>query len=401
MNVLVVTEPGIDGVFRYVEMLCHFLGEQDIGVHLAYSDRRGSERLQALVAWVGARGGHTLNLRTANRPEPADLRAFVALWRLVHTVKPDVIHSHSSKAGFLARSLAFVGVGAVQFYHPHAYVGMRPKPGRLDWLYNGIEAVLGRVSHTIIVSADEKLFARSRLMIPATRLHLLVNGVDTTKFSPVPAAEKLRLRTRLGLPLDHPVLGFLGRSSAQKDPITLYRAFGRIATQRPVVLFHVGHGEFDGELERLVDELKIRHCVIRQDYTSTPTDFYRAVDGFILTSHYEGLSLAGLEALSANLPLILSEAPGNRDLLALPLSHAWKAAPGDVEGFARGIAGWLDRLRDPRPVNHHWIAQTHFDLREKYGEVLGLYRQLASRRARRREFHSQNAGALKTGFRPR
>ena len=45
MKVLIVSEPGVDGVFRYVEALCHFLVGEGVEVHLAYSDRRGSDRL--------------------------------------------------------------------------------------------------------------------------------------------------------------------------------------------------------------------------------------------------------------------------------------------------------------------------------------------------------------------
>src|SRR5687768_928233 len=56
MNVLLVTEPGVDGVFRYVDTLCRYLWEQRVGVHLAYSDRRGSDRLFNLVAEVSERG---------------------------------------------------------------------------------------------------------------------------------------------------------------------------------------------------------------------------------------------------------------------------------------------------------------------------------------------------------
>lgn len=401
MNVLVVSEPGVDGVFRYVESLCHFLDTRGIGVHLAYSDLRGSPRLTELVAWVESRSGRTLNLHTANRPALADVTAMVGLLRLVREVRPDVIHSHSSKAGFLARSLALLGVRAVQIYHPHAYVGMRPVPGRFDAVYNTIEGLLGRISHTVVVSTDENFFARGRLMIPARRLHLIPNGIDTGHFSPASAAEKLGLRETFGLPPQLPVLGFMGRSSPQKDPLTLYRAFAQVAASRPMALFHIGHGELDTELDRFVTAAKLRHCIFRRDYTAAPADFYRAIDGFILTSRYEGFSLAALEALSADLPLILSEAPGNRDLLLLPLSHAWRAAPGDVAGFARGIVGWHDRLRQAAPVNHRALAQSHFDLSERCDDVLSLYRRLQSAR---REFHPRPArptAPLKTGSPPR
>ncbi len=377
MKVLVVTEPGVDGVFRYVETLCHFLIEQGIEVHLAYSDRRGSDRLMKLVAWVEDRGGLTVNLRTANRPALSDWGAFCSLRKLARTVKPDVIHSHSSKAGFLARTLRIFGIKAVQFYHPHAYVGMRPVPGRLDPFYNMIEGVLGRTAYTIASSTTENIFACRRLKIPPARVFIRPNGVNTDLFTPAPPGEKLRLRETLGLPLHQPILGFIGRSSAQKDPLTLYRAFAKVAAEKPIALFHVGQGELDAELDLLVGRFGLGGRVFRRPYMSVPLDFYRAVDGFILTSHYEGFSLAVLEALSANLPMILSEAPGNIDLLAQPLSHLWIAPPGDVEGFSRCIASWCDRLQTMAPINHRQVAMSRYDHRKKLGEIVELYFELS------------------------
>jgi glycosyltransferase involved in cell wall biosynthesis len=377
MKVLVVTEPGVDGVFRFVEMLCHFLIEQGVSVHLAYSDCRGSDRLPKLVDLVEEHGGTTVNLRTSNRPAFSDWGAFCSLLKLARKVKPDVIHSHSSKAGFLARTLKFFGIRAVQFYHPHAYVGMRPVPGRFDWAYNLIESGLGRTAYTITVSADEKAYACNCLKIPTKRVLLLKNGVDTDLFTPASPREKLRLRAALGLPLHQPILGFIGRSSAQKDPLTLYQAFAKVAAEKPISLFHVGQGELDAQLDSLVGRLSLGQRVFRRPYMSAPADFYRVVDGFILTSRYEGFSLAVLEAVSADLPMILSKAPGNIDLVAQPLSHLWKARPGDVEGFSRCIASWHERLQSPAPINHRQIAQLQFDYRKRLGDILGKYQEMS------------------------
>lgn len=398
MKALLVIEPGIDGVFRYVESLCHFLTAQGVDVHLAYSDRRGSGRLNELVAWVEAHGGRTLNLRVANRPEPADLRAFGALLRLVWEVRPDVIHSHSAKGGFLARALVFLGVRAVQVYHPHAYVGMRPVVGRFDAVYNAIEGVLGRVSHTIVVSRDEHAFAHRRLRIPARRLHLIPNGVDPRIFAPGSPDERRRQRAARGLPTDVPLLGFLGRTSPQKDPLTLYRAFARAAAKRPMALYHVGHGELDAEVNRFIAEAGIGDRVFREDYTAAPAEFYRLVDGFILTSRYEGLSLAALEALATDLPLILSDAPGNRDMLALPLSHGWGAAPADVEAFARAIEAWHESLESPAPRNHRRLARTYFDPATQFGQVLDRYHAWSRKPAT--VGRHPRAAPLKTGSPP-
>jgi glycosyltransferase involved in cell wall biosynthesis len=375
MRVLMVSEPGVDGVFRYVEGLCRHLLEQGVEVHLAYSDRRRSDRLDELVAEVGRRGGATLNLRTGNVPAPADGRALAALARLARGVRPDVIHSHSSKAGALARPLALLGVPAAQVYQPHAYIGMRPGRGRLDFLDNRVERALGRIGCTIVCSSSERAFARDRLGIPPRRLREIRHGVDPAVFRPPDPDERERLRRDFGLPPAAPVLGFLGRSSAQKDPLTLYRAFARAAEVRPdLALFHVGQGELDGELAAAAREPGLAGRVFRVPYLSRPAEFYRAVDGFVLTSRYEGSSLAALEALASGLPLILSEAPGNADLLAEPLSHAWSADPGDVAGFARGIAAWAAELGSGRRVNHRELATARFAHPRQYAAVLELYR---------------------------
>jgi glycosyltransferase involved in cell wall biosynthesis len=273
--------------------------------------------------------------------------------------------------------LRFFGIKAVQFYHPHAYVGMRPVRGKLDPVYNMIEAVLGRTAYTIAVSAAERFFACERLKIPPTRVFLKKNGVDTNFFKPVSPREKLRLRESLGLPLHQPILGFIGRSSAQKDPLTLYKAFAKVAAEKPISLFHVGKGELDPELDQLIERLGLSHRVFRQPYMSVPLDFYHVVDGFILTSQYEGFSLAVLEAVSANLPMILSEAPGNIDLLAQPLSHLWKAPPGDVEGFSRCIASWYERLETTAPINHRQIAKRQFDYRDRFAAIVDLYSEFS------------------------
>lgn len=380
MNVLLVSEPGIDGVFRYVENLAHHLLREGLSVHLAYSDVRGGDALRRLVAHVGSRGGRTLNLRTGNKPALSDLRSLLALRGLVREIRPDLIHAHSAKAGALVRALPFLGVlGVPLLYQPHAYIGMRPVRGRLDGVYDSIERLLGRWSTTLACSYDEQRYALHHLRIPPTRAPVIANGVDTARFVPGTPGRRLELRAAFGLPADAVVLGAMCRCSEQKDPVTLYRAFARAAARDPrVVLFHVGQGELDDRLDAFVAEHGLETRVVRRPYLSTPCDFYQAVDGFALTSRYEGFSLALLEALSADLPLIISEATGNGDLLHRPLSHLWHAPVGDVDAFASAIGEWAgDRVSlSPFPCNHREIAQACYDQSCSLGRVRRLYGRL-------------------------
>lgn len=375
MNVLVISEPGSSGVFTYVESLCHFLVDEGAGVHLAYSDRRGSDRLNDLVRFVNLNGGSTVNMEVDSGVGLGDLRAFCRLWRLARSVKPDVVHCHSSKAGALGRMLAAVGVRAAFFYHPHAYYGMRPNRRTFDFFYDGIEAVLGRIGTTVAVSSDERRFALGRLHIPPDRISNIPNGVDTQRFRPASSPERAALRRAFNLPPGAVVLGAISRLSLQKDPATLYRAFALACESRPDLhLLHVGSGELGGEIEKLAADLGLTGRVTRLAYMKDSTAFYQAIDGFILTSTYEGLSLAALEALSADLPLVLSRAPGNIDLLELPLSHAWGAVPGDVGGFAKSIGLWHSAHLKPTTRNHRKVALEMFDGRSTQAAMLASYR---------------------------
>ncbi len=374
MNVLIVSEPGVNGVFRYVEALCDFLLSRGARVHLAYSDIRGSDRLPLLVARIAKAGGETLNLRVDSHPSPRDIRALFRLWKFARRIRPEVIHAHSSKAGALARALPLCGIKSIQLYHPHAYRGMQPDAGKLVSIFNLAEAFLGLTGSTINVSADERTFALNRLRIPKTHSLLIPNGVDRARFRPAAAQHKKALRDKFHLPHGVPILGTVCRSSAQKDPLTLYRAFALAHQSCPeAYLFHVGEGELDAELETLIDQLGIRQRVIRLPYLQSPAEAYQAVDGFILTSRYEGFSLAALEALATNLPVIISDAPGTTDIIRLPLSHLWKSPPGDEAGFAENIRSWYGTWQNPRPVNHATIVGKSFDSGAAFERVYDLY----------------------------
>lgn len=378
MQILLVTEPGVDGVFRHVEALASFLLERGHQVHLAYSDVRGSDRLTQLVAKVSAAGGRTVNLAVSNAPGPGDVAALLKLRRLVTEARPAVIHAHSSKAGALARALVWLGVRPPVFYTPHAYYGLSGKGGMKSRVFNAVEAVLGRTGTTINLSEGERAFARDSLKIPQGRLRLIANPVDCVRFRPADAAKRQEIRASLGVPEDAVLLGSVGRLAFQKDPLTLYRAFAKACQKRPELwLYHLGEGELSAECAALADQRGIRERIVRQSYLSEPLSFYQALDGMILTSRYEGLSFAVLEALACDLPVILSRVPGNNDFTEMGLSHCWSAGKEDVDGFARVIGEWAQDCELERPSNHRQIAESKFSQEACFGAIVRAYEEKA------------------------
>ena len=166
LRVMLVGEPGIDGVFRHFEALARYLCSQGVQTDLAYSSVRSSDALCELIQFVEEHCGKTLDLLTGNWPGLTDISAFGALHRFVEERRPDVLHAHSSKAGALVRALRFRGVRQPLFYTPHAYYGMGRRGFPLSLLFDGIETLLSRVGQTINVSKTEAEYAYARLGLP-------------------------------------------------------------------------------------------------------------------------------------------------------------------------------------------------------------------------------------------
>ncbi len=375
MKILLVSEPGENGVFRHVEDLADHLIAQGHVVSLAYSDLRSSDRLFALVQRVQKAGGQTVNLQIANDLQLGDFRALSRLWLLCRRFQPDVVHAHSAKAGGLVRLLRRCGVRPKVCYTPHAYYGMGRDRSLSIRFFTAIERFLAPGTITINLSPDELDYGREVLHLDPAHQRLIPNGVDTRHFSPGTAAEKQALRAELGIPAGAMVLGTLGRFSYQKDPATLHRAFRACADHNPnLYLIHVGAGELRDGIQQYAKTHGYNNRVTWIEYLRDPAPFYRMLDGFILSSHYEGLSFAVLEALATNLPLILSDAPGNRGFAALGLSHQWTARVDYPASFASAITSWYEDRSHARPCNHRALTIEHFSQRGQFQSIEELYR---------------------------
>lgn len=378
MKILLVSEPGENGVFRHVEDLADSMIAHGHTVGFAYSDVRSSDRLFSLVQRIQQASGPTLNLGIANRPELADLDAMVSLWRLIRRFRPDVIHAHSAKAGGLVRLLRRLGMRTPVLYTPHAYYGMGRPPSWSHTFFCKVERALAPLGLTINSSGDEADFGREVLKVPPALQRVVPNGIDTTLFSPCSPAERSALRAESGIPPDAVVLGTLGRFSYQKDPATLHQAFRACAELIPKLhLIHVGRGELRPEIRRYARTHGYENRVTWIEYLRNPVPFYRMLDGFILTSRYEGLSLAVLEALSVDLPVLLSDAPGNRGFTSLGLSHLSSARIESPESFSSAITSWYADRACARPSNHRALALEHFSQQRQFDAIEQLYGELA------------------------
>ena len=126
-----------------------------------------------------------------------------------------------------------------------------------------------------------------------------------------------------------------------------------------------------------VDALGASERIIRLRSIPSMEDFYGVLDGFLLGSRYEGTPRAVIEAIAANLPLILTRAPGNDDFAEFGLSHVYWSDVGDKAGLSAAIERWA--AASFGGINHREIALKVFQLERCYRDIHAEY--LASRRA--------------------
>jgi len=243
-------------------------------------------------------------------PHPfLDLFALFALWRMMRTVRPTVVHAHSTKAGMLARIAARLAGVPVVLFTAH---GWSFTAGRSRWkraLLAASERLLARMTTRIIcVSQHDRDLALQYRVAPTEKLVVIHNGLDPAGFIGYRVNEDMTA----SVGTIEPVVTFVGRLRAPKDPFTLIRAFSKLGCGRLVI---VGDGPQRRKLHELVDELNVAKRVELIGERSDVPDLLATSDIFVLTSNWEGLPLTIIEAMMTGLPVVATSVGGVPELV--------------------------------------------------------------------------------------
>jgi len=303
-----------------------------------------------------------------------DAHALWLLYRLFKREKFDLIHTHSSKTGFLGRVAGRLA-GDARIIHTVQGFPFHEFSGRFTTLvYSWIEKLAGRLTDQVVfVNNEERSYAIANRILRPDQVRTIYNGVDLVRvrfFNQ--ETNRQRFRAAWSIPPDAFVVAFVGRLWQQKDPQTLSMSITACA-DLPVYFLIVGDGPYSDHFQSAFSgQERIKLAGWMED----PFHMYPAIDVLLLPSLWEGLSITLIEAMAFGKPLIASNIKGNRECV----QHGYNGIlcpPRQAEEFKKAIQTiWQDRSLH-QTMSKHCLqtARQCFDVEQNAQRLLALYRE--------------------------
>jgi glycosyltransferase involved in cell wall biosynthesis len=321
----------------------------------------GEDSMEYLVDQLGV---PWLRLQTLKRDVGAgdDVTTTRTLRRLLRERRPDVVHSHTAKAGTTVRVAALAAGRArpplvAHTFHGHVLSGYFDR--RRERVYRMIERALAHASDVLIAVSPAVRDDLVRFRVaPKEKFAVIPYGFDLDSRLANSPAERTERRTRLGVDDNAFVVGWAGRLTEIKRPLDLVRVAGKVEDAHLVL---AGDGELRPAVERLIDELDIADRVRLLGYVNDLGAWYSAFDAFLLTSANEGAPVVAIEAQAAGVPVVATDAGGTRSVVE-----------DGVTGFVRpvadldGLASALSTLRGDDTLRTNLSAAGRRLMRERF-----------------------------------
>ncbi len=312
----------------------------------------------------------------------ADPAAILALRRIIRQRRPDVLHTHTAKAGATGRLAAMSAGGArpraiVHTYHGHVLSGYFSR--RWERIFRSIERALALMSGTLIAVSDE---VRDDLVsfgvAPAQRFVVVPYGFDLPPWSEEDEEARRTTRAEIGAGEETFVVGWAGRLTAIKRPLDLIRTLGALEAENvDALLVLVGDGEDRPEVEALAAELGVADRCRLVGFQKSIRPWYASFDALLLTSANEGTPVVAIEALAAARPVVATRAGGTGTVVRNGES-GYLESIGDTAALAARLA---TLARDPElraRMGAHGAedVRTRFAVGRMADEVEAIYRRL-------------------------
>jgi glycosyltransferase involved in cell wall biosynthesis len=337
-------------------------------------------------------------------PRPlADVRVLNQLTTFIKEHNYDIVHTHNATAGILGRIAARRARVPIIIHSMHLLSWQDAIPmGASPWqkataaakrqLYLQLERYAASLSDMVItVCESNRQEAIAAHLAPAEKIATIYSGIDLSRFQvKVDRVAKCRA---LGLDPNRPIVGTIGRLSAQKAPLDFVQAAKRALQERPDLQFlMIGDGPLAAVVAQAIgDEQRIQVLGYRDDVP----ELYAILDVFALASLWEGLGRALTEAMIMGLPIAATAVNGIPELVHHQQTGLL-SAPHHPAQLAENIMWLLNHPEEARRMGQCGQAQVvpNFDAKQMVDHIEALYERLLAEKVRDTLFFDLKRSAL-------
>lgn len=304
-----------------------------------------------------------------------DLKALADLVRLLRSGRFDIVHTHSSKPGVLARLAAkYCGVPVI-FHTLHGFSFHDFMPYWKRKFLMILEKLLSHWTDLIItVSALNRQKVIQFGIAPAERVATVYSGIDLSVFN---GSRDKSFRKEMGIADDVPLVGAVGRLSYQKDPLTLISAFDHVVKRIPdAQLVFIGEGELKDQMTKVIKSRKLDRQIHFAGSRKNVSGVYKSLDLFVMSSLYEGLGRSITEALGCGVPVVCTAVEGVPELVVNGQTGI-TVPPRDPEALAEGIIQSLLNLKSAQKTAARGqdVVKNNFGVEMMVEKIDRLYQQ--------------------------
>lgn len=304
-----------------------------------------------------------------------DVMTLFKLWRLMRRFKPDVVHTHTAKAGFAGRVAAWLARVPVRVhtYHGHVLHGyFGPAKTRLFlWLERLTARLTDRLVTISPLLRDE--LADTYHVAGRDKFAVVPLGLELAAYADMPRRQGT-FRAAHGLAAEAPLIGIVGRIVPIKNHTLFLEMAAQVRAQVPNARFAiVGDGELRADLEQSVQAMGLSDAVIFTGWVADLAPVYSDMDVLVISSDNEGTPTAIMQALAAGVRVVSTAVGGVPDLMR---QGAWGrlTTPGDAAALADAVIQTLAETDSVDQVRREVVAA--YDVQRLVDDLSALYRDL-------------------------
>ena len=336
-------------------------GRTDV-THLAYEQGIATRVIPSLINHINP----IVNVKAV-----ADIRRVLVQGRY------DIVHTHSSVAGMVGRLAAFTAGVPVNIHHVHGW-GLRENMSRWTrMLYLNLERLCARFTdRMIVVSKPDIKKGLAHGIGREDKFTLIYNGIDLEKFR---QSADHQMRSELGLDPDCKLVGMIGRLDEQKNPLDFIRAAAIVAKSYSRVQFLVvGDGSLRSECERSINDLNLKKRLFLLGYRNDVARILSILAVTAMSSLWEGLPIAFLEAMSAGKPIVANDVDGASDVV-INGETGFLVPPHQASKMADRILYLLNNEKLCNQMGHAAQQRSrYFSKQRMVGQIESLYKEMVA-----------------------